>query len=529
MLPAMAVPSGFFMENGRYEFLLLLDGLPPPSDVAVLVNDVPRDCLIRAGRAIFPYEAEFAAGAIRVDVVRARRVVASVEIVVDPAVAKLTRDEYAAMIAEISEATLALYRLGGATVAAAVGPSGQRSDVVTLDLVRTNIDAFERAVGRIADRPLRVLRSAVSETAIEHAKHLDDRALEGALRSRHARPASDAETRASPALVAALRGAWIPRIVERTGYESINIYEHRAILGFVRWLDAALGDMARRLSVRSAYSPDPAAAVQAARLALWRARLGGLARRSLFAQLRPDWHLRPTSAFRMRPDYAAAFNAMARMRSGLGGKVSAAPAVPLERTHVLYEIWCYVLILRAAAERYPAARAGVASILRGCASPSELGVRLLQGMAPAVHLEPSLRLTYQRRFSPMPDAGGARTLVVDAIPDIVLERLAPLGQVAGVVVLDPKYRTGASLLEGIRDLHVYRDAVLGSDGSPLVRAAVALAPRATFPPPIVGRLPRAAPCVAVARPGHDPAVFGRLLEATIEALANGRTELQEAS
>jgi hypothetical protein len=528
VLPVMAVPPGFFTENGRYEFEVALDSLPLSSDVAVLVNDIPRDRFIRGGVTFFPYETEFVAGAIRIEVVRAGRVLAAGEAIVDPALAKLTRNEYAAMITEISEATLALYRLGGATVPAAVGPSGQRSDVVTLDLVRTNIDAFERAVGRIADRPLRVLRSVVTETAIEHARRLSDHAIEGALRGRHARPASDAEARAAPTLVAALQGTWISRVVERKGQESVDTYEHRAILGFVRWLDAALGDMGRRLTVRQGeQAADPAATVQIARLALWRARLAGLARRSLFAQLRPDPHLRPTSAFRMRPDYAAAFGAMARMRSGLGGKVSAAPAVPLERTHALYEIWCCVLLLRAVAEQYPASRPAVAALLRGCASPGELGMRLLRGVDAAVPLGASLRLTYQRRFAPVPDDGGGRTLVIEAIPDIVLERLALNGRIEGIVVIDPKYRTGASLLDGIRDLHVYRDAILGWDGSRIVRAAVAVAPRASFPRPVDGALSREAPDVMLARPGHDSAAFKTLLELAAAATGGGAV-MQEA-
>lgn len=521
VIPASAVPAGFFSENGRYEFLVTLDGSPPPPDVDILVNGVPLDRLMRNGAAVFPYETEFAAGTIRIETVRSGLVVAAAEAVVDPAAAKLTRDEYAAMISEISQVTLALYRLGGATIPAAVGPSGQRSDIVTLDLVRTNLDAFERAVRRIADRPLRILRSAASTVPVERARRLDDRAIERALSGRHARPASCDEAQAAPTLVAALRGTWIPRVAERTADESVDTYEHRAILGFIRWLESALGDIARRLAAIPATGvTEPAAAVQAARIALWRTRLARLARRALFAQLRPDHHLRPTSAFRMRPDYAAAFGAMARMRAGLGGSMSAAPAVPIARTHVLYQIWCCILLLHAVAERFPASRSAVATLLRGCSSPGELGMRLLQGTGAAVQFGPLMRLTYQRRFSPVSDEWGGRTLVIEAIPDIVLERLSAAGQVEAAVVLDPKYRTGASLLDGIRDLHVYRDAILGGHGGRLICAAVALVPRAIFPPTITGAMPENAPGVTLARPGHDLGVFGRLLDAGIEALAD---------
>ena len=49
-----------------------------------------------------------------------------------------------------------------------------------------------------------------------------------------------------------------------------------------------------------------------------------------------------------------------------------------------------------------------------------------------------------------------------------------------VVIFDPKYRAGASLLDGLRDMHVYRDAIVDSDGARLVRAvAPVAAPRRT--------------------------------------------------
>ena len=66
----------------------------------------------------------------------------------------------------------------------------------------------------------------------------------------------------------------------------------------------------------------------------------------------------------------------------------------------------------------------------------------------------------------------------------------------GLVIFDPKYRAGASLLDGLRDMHVYRDAILNHSGARLVKAAVALAPR-----------PRGLPEVTSVLHQIDPAYF----------------------
>lgn len=95
----------------------------------------------------------------------------------------------------------------------------------------------------------------------------------------------------------------------------------------------------------------------------------------------------------------------------------------------------------------------------------------------------------------------------------------PEGKCTGVVIFDPKYRAGSSLANGLRDLHVYRDALLDDAGSRVVKGAVALAPRNTAFPEMAGTIPQDRPTVLTARPGHDTEVFVRLLEAAERALS----------
>ncbi len=74
---------------------------------------------------------------------------------------------------------------------------------------------------------------------------------------------------------------------------------------------------------------------------------------------------------------------------------------------------------------------------------------------------------------------GAKTLVVDVIPDLCLSRCSPSGVCQGLVMLDPKYRSGPSVMD-----------------FPLDR-----------------------PGIITVRPSHDPMTFALLLDSSLESLA----------
>ena len=210
---------------------------------------------------------------------------------------------------------------------------------------------------------------------------------------------------------------------------------------------------------------------------------------------------------------------MLRMKAGLGTSSAIAPSVPIDRTFVLYETWCYLGLLRAVAEEFPHCRPGVSSLLAGCVSPNALGATLAQGSATRLELTSNVTMTYQRRFSPAPSEDGSRTLVVESIPDVTFARTNVFGQCESVVVLDPKYRKGISLNDGIRDMHVYRDAIVGGNANRLTRAAVILAPRPLWLTHQSEDLPQDAPAALAMRPGQDPLIFQRALRAAVQALS----------
>ena len=331
LLPDALVPRGLLAENTLYELQASLDGQALPDDVAITLNDIPVDRVIRRGATIFPIEMEFYAGDVRIAMVRGGRVLASVDVEVDPNVAKLTRDEYASMVSDISRSTLALYRLGAVTLPACTDAAGIRSDLVTLDLVRSNFEAFERAVARIANQPSRTLRSTTTSVDIMRARRVDDRAVARALNSGASRAATSAEMRAAPRFVGALGGRWVPTVWEGRREERLDVYENRALLGFIRWLERTLATLSRQLAADRDDNHPVTAAIWLDRIGRWRTRLSLLSRRDLFSKLVPEPALRATNVFRLHPDYASAFSAMARMKAGLGTGAEVAPAVPIDR------------------------------------------------------------------------------------------------------------------------------------------------------------------------------------------------------
>ena len=235
-------------------------------------------------------------------------------------------------------------------------------------------------------------------------------------------------------------------------------------------------------------------------------------RRELFRGLSPDPTLRATTRFRMNPDYASAFSAMSAIRAGLGDGQGLAPAVPIDRTFALYEMWCYIGVLHAAATSQPAAAPEIAKLLQGLDDPSRLGVVLAGGALSAIDLGSKHSLTYQRHFGPKPDAEQVRTHHLEAIPDITVSASDEGGVCRALAIFDPKYRVGSSLLDGLRDLHVYRDAIVGTEG-PLIRLAVAISPDAGKLAMDPNALPEDRPVAVTARPGKDREVFSSLLSA----------------
>ena len=516
--PINSVPPSFFVETGRYELDVEFEASLDSGEALLLVNDARIERTTVGGRSFYPFEVGFYAGLLDIVVLQGARVLHAFTIEVEPERAKLTRQDYADMIAELARSTAALYRLSGLGMPSPVTASGPRSSIILLELVRATFDEFERAARKVLVHPNRRLTESYRRTSILRIRRADDRTIQQAVRSRKVRPATSTEREALPRLVGALGGRWTPYLHERRAVEEFNVYENRAILGFLNWLGSAISAARRKLEADGAFTPHQLA-VWLDRINGWTRRVDALRRSPAFHGLTADPILRSTSVFRMQPEYARLFTLMSRLRSGLGAGPHAVPVLPLERTFILYEMWVYVRFLLATFHRFPASREQIQGLLKGLDRPDQLGNALCSGGASSLQIADDVALTYQRRFATTPDAEGCRTGLIEAVPDITLSRVDEGGRCVGLIVFDPKYRGGASLLDGVRDLHAYRDAIRSEGSKPLVVAAAALAPRPFDIDESALWAGAPYPGIIRARPGLQGDLFDGLLDRALIRLA----------
>lgn len=512
LFPQQALPEGFLHENGTY-LCELEAGVGNSAELELAFNGVLADHLLIGGKHIYRFTPGFYAGEVSIAVFASTKLLGVTDQTISPAHAKLTRQDYAQLLEELAAATLALFRMSGVTVPAPGAASAPSSTLVTLELVRANFDRWYRSVSRIADQPLRALGTVNERVDVLRARRIVDRSFAQAFRRGEVRPASIWEAKAAPGLVQALRGQWVPEISQQRRQEHASLFENRAIVGFCRWLLTLFAKAHLALESDS----DLSSSVWRSRMSRWRAQVLALLQRDVFRDLSPEPHLRSTSAFRMHPEYSSAFDAMMRIRGGLGAGSHLIPAIPIDRTFQLYELWCYVRLLEAVGRKYPSSIPDIRQLLLGLESPDKLGAVLAQGEPSRIQLTSELTMTYQRRFTSVADPEGCRTLLIEAVPDVVLSKRLSGGEASAIVILDPKYRSGPALMEGVRDLHVYRDSILNSGSTRLTAAAAVLAPRPSLSDGLPLRTDR--PTVVRAWPGGPQNQFDDILGASEEALA----------
>lgn len=257
---------------------------------------------------------------------------------------------------------------------------------------------------------------------------------------------------------------------------SLDTPEHRWLGWHVQHLGARLAQVrqdeaARPATARQGRILEELAAMQARLSQLQR----GLPGASLVLAAPPP----PTVRLQRAPGYREAYQACTALLRGL--RVTGGPlALGLKDLHLLYEYWCFLVLVRSVAtlagQPWPV-RALLAVEARG------LRFRLRQGRAQRLRFPwpggGQVQLTYNPRF-------GGRHLLVPQQPDFLLEHTGPDGA-RRRFVLDAKYRLDTSPTyvrryglpgpptDALNALHRYRDALLAADGYP-TEAAVALYP-----------------------------------------------------
>lgn len=458
------------VEEAR-EHLFVLSGARGAAQADLLIDDLPLEALRapEADGARWRWEPGFHAGVVDC---RLRLPDASYgfEVTTDPAVRKLSREAFDVMVRELLEDTFALFALSPFRKGVARGAGRRPPPIARLEFLRSRMPALVQTVRAIDARPRRILKAEDELTPFWRAGRATAPEVLKSFRS------GRLLTEHGPArLPAALRGhlpATIRRSVRRS---SLDIPAHRqmkaSLEAWARWLESVA------LILRASLPEDP----EDGRMArLWADRSRRMARElrdllalPLFGSVgagapRPD----AAPIWRGEPQYRR-FAALHRDFSrGVAEVFGDFLQMPLARTFDLYELWAYLRLVRAAVQKFGADDVDVTGLFE-----AGRGVTLAAGQAVVRLPTAGVALCFQRRYREYwLERDGRGSFSREMRPDVAIEALDGGGR---LIVLDAKYRIGAGLNDALASAHMYRDALVVSDGDSvrqLVGAAYLLSP-----------------------------------------------------
>lgn len=472
-----AVPAGAVREGASYLFELRDNDEALSADL--LIDDAPVEALRSRDQRVarWRWQPGFHAGMVeavlRVPGVGTRRF----EITTDPDLRKLTRDDFDAMVREVLEDTFALFSLSAFRKGIARQPGNRPPPLARLEFLRSRADEIVNAIEAIARSPRHFLRAEEVTVAAHRAARATGPEIiksfrSGAIRTETVRPSR---------LPTALKGRLPAQITLRQRQNSVDIPEHRQIKACLKSWAAWLGSVADVLA-RTGAPEDPEIATTAES---WAFRTRRLARRfndmagsGFMADVTEGPALlRMSSLFRNDPVYRRFYRLWQDMNLGLAALFGDFLNMPLARTYDLYELWCFLRLLRAAVEEYGPVGVDLSSLFLSDAAG---GVTIAAG-AVIVPVGGDRVLCFQRKYREYwVEPGGEGSFSRDMVPDVVFAGSGLGGPERRVIVLDAKYRINDGLNDALNSIHTYRDALVqeaeGGQTEGVVTAAYLLTP-----------------------------------------------------
>lgn len=452
------VAPGTVQETGTY--LFELTGSPEAMAADLLIDDLPLEALRpkAPGTALWRWSPGFHAGMIEAELRLPGQVPRHFEVVTDPDRRKLTRDDFDTMVREILDDTFALFSLSSFRKAVARGSGNRPPAIARLEFLRSRIDELEAIATAIARSPRRVLTSDEAVLPYHRASRATGPEILRSFRSGRVLRESASPSR----LPAQLRGFLPESIRVRQRRSSLDLPEHRqmkaCLLSWAAWLAAAADLLERSRPGRDTESQQGAAA-WANRCRRLGRRVARLATAAPFAEAgdAPP-RLALSSLFRNDPVYRRFYRLWQDMNLGIAAVFGDFLNLPLARTFELYELWCFLRLVRAGAEEFGPEGLDIRDLFITDAAG---GVTLAAG-AVTVRVGGGWKLCFQKQYREFwlePDRQGSfsRTMT----PDIVAARGAtPPDHASRLIVLDSKYRIDDGLNDALSSIHTYRDALV---------------------------------------------------------------------
>ena len=382
------------------------------------------------------------------------------------------------MVREILDDTFALFSLSSFRKAVGRGNGARPPAIARLEFLRSRIDELETVVAAIVRNPRRMLVAAEAIVPYHRANRATGPEILRSFRSGRVLR----ETAVPSRLPAPLQGYLPERIKIRQRLSSLDLPEHRQMASCLRSWAAWLGVAAELLDRSSADSDGErrqGAAAWASRCRRLSRRISQMASAPPFAEVgdAPP-RLALSALFRNDPRYHRFYRIWQDMNLGIAAVFGEFLNLPLARTFELYELWCFLRLVRAGAEEYGPSGLSISDLFITDAAG---GVTFAAG-AVTVPVGSGWKLCFQkqyREFWTAPDGEGSYSRTMT--PDVVAaQEGSAAGEAGRLIVLDAKYRIDDGLNDALSSIHTYRDALVreADSGRPegIVTAAYLLTP-----------------------------------------------------
>lgn len=452
-----AMPAGAIREGATY--LFELRGSDNALAADLLIDDAPIEALRSRNPEVarWRWQPGFHAGVVeavlRVPGIGARRF----EITTDPDLRKLTRSDFDSMVREVLEDTFALFSLSAFRKGIARQPGNRPPPLARLEFLRSRAEEIVAAITAIARRPRHYLRAEEIVVPAHRAIRATGPEIIKSFRLGVVRKETIQPSRLPPAL----QGQLPTHIRLRQKRNSVDIPEHRQIKACLKawslWLSGVADTLAKNGMTHDLEAATSAEgwAIKARSIAR---RLNDVATGGFMTEVGDGPALlRMSSLFRNDPVYRRFYRLWQDMNLGLAALFGDFLNMPLARTYELYELWCFLRLLRAAIEEYGAAGVDLSNLF---ISDSGDGVIIASG-AVTVPIGDGKALCFQRQYREYwterdREGSFSRTMV----PDVVLTGTGLGSPERRVIVLDAKYRINDGLNDALNSIHTYRDALV---------------------------------------------------------------------
>jgi predicted component of viral defense system (DUF524 family) len=162
-----------------------------------------------------------------------------------------------------------------------------------------------------------------------------------------------------------------------------------------------------------------------------------------------------SAVFRNDPNYRRFYRLWQDMNLGVASIFGDFLNLPLARTFELYELWCFLRLVRAATEEFGPEGLEVQDLFF---SGARGGVTIAAG-AVTVPVGGGWKLCFQKQYREFwVELGGQGSYSRTMTPDIVMA--SDDGGSGRLIVLDAKYRIDEALNDALSSIHTYRDALV---------------------------------------------------------------------